>query len=275
MMKQKLAFVGGGSMARSLIGGLLANNYDPSLIRVSDPVSEQREALSNDFSVHILEDNLACIHDADVVIAAVKPQILKEVLISLHQHLDISSQFLISIAAGIRTDTMRYWISRDISLIRVMPNTPALIGCGASVLFANQNVKRSQKNIAENIMRAVGEVAWINNEDLLDAVTAISGSGPAYFFRIIEIMINSAKKNGLDPELSKNLVLQTALGAAQLAKASNLSASELRTQVTSKKGTTEAALNFLDNANIEALFEGAVSAAMIRSRELASELGEK
>ena len=167
------------------------------------------------------------------------------------------------------------WVDCDIPLIRVMPNTPALIGCGASVLFASRNALPLQKNMARNIMQAVGEIAWVDNEDLLDAVTGISGSGPAYFFRIIEIMINTAQKNGLDPELSKNLVLQTALGAAQLARDSSLSAGELRKQVTSRRGTTEAALNLMENAGIEAVFEDAISAAIVRSRELAAELGEK
>ena len=275
MMNRKLAFVGGGSMARSMIGGLLANDYDPELIRVSDPDARQREVLSRDFPVTITEDNLACIDSADVITTAVKPQNMKEVLISLHQYLKPSSQLLISIAAGIRTRDMMRWVDCDIPLIRVMPNTPALIGYGASVLFANQNVRLSQKTMAQSIMQAVGEIAWVENEDLLDAVTGISGSGPAYFFRIIEIMINTAQKNGLDPELSKNLVLQTALGAAQLAKNSNLSAGELRKQVTSKRGTTEAALNFMENSRIEAVLEDAISAAIARSKELASELGEK
>ncbi len=275
MMNRKLAFVGGGSMAQSMIGGLLANDYDPELIRVSDPDARQREALSRDFPVMITEDNLACIDSVDVITTAVKPQNMKQVLISLHQYLKPSSQLLISIAAGIRTKDMMRWVDCDIPLIRVMPNTPALIGYGASVLFANQNVRLSQKNMAQNIMQAVGEIAWVENEDLLDAVTGISGSGPAYFFRFIEIMINAAQKNGLDPELSKNLVLQTALGAAQLAKNSNLSAGELREQVTSKRGTTEAALNFMENSRIEAVLEDAISAAIARSKELASELGEK
>ncbi len=274
-MNKKLAFIGGGSMARSLIGGLLSNNYDPALIRVSDPVERQRETLLTEFPVRVTQDNLACIDNADVIIAAVKPQTIREVLLSLRQHLQSSSQLLISIAAGIRTKDMMCWLNSEIPLIRVMPNTPALIGCGASVLFANTNAALSHKNMAENIMLAVGEIAWIDNEDLLDTVTGISGSGPAYFFRIMEILINTAQNNGLDPELSKNLVLQTALGAAQLAKLSDLSASELRKQVTSKRGTTEAALNFLENSNIETVFEEAVSAAIIRSRELASELGER
>ncbi|MCY4149739.1 MAG: pyrroline-5-carboxylate reductase [Gammaproteobacteria bacterium] len=275
MMNNKLAFVGGGNMARSMIGGLLANDYDPGLIRVSDPDAQQREALSRDFPVTVTEDNLTCIDAADVITTAIKPQNMKQVLISLHQYLKPSSQLLISIAAGIRTRDIIRWIDRDIPLIRVMPNTPALIGCGASVLFAGQNVQLFQKDMAQNIMQAVGEIAWVDNEDLLDAVTGISGSGPAYFFRIIEIMIKTAQKNGLDPELSKKLVLQTALGATQLARDSNLSATELRKQVTSKRGTTEAALNFMENSRVEAVFEGAISAAIARSRELASELGEK
>ena len=274
-MNNKLAFVGGGNMARSMIGGLLANDYDPGLIRVSDPDAQQREALSRDFPVTVTEDNLTCIDAADVITTAIKPQNMKQVLISLHQYLKPSSQLLISIAAGIRTRDIIRWIERDIPLIRVMPNTPALIGCGASVLFAGQNVQLFQKDMAQNIMQAVGEIAWVDNEDLLDAVTGISGSGPAYFFRIIEIMIKTAQKNGLDPELSKKLVLQTALGATQLARDSNLSATELRKQVTSKRGTTEAALNFMENSRVEAVFEGAISAAIARSRELASELGEK
>lgn len=262
-------------MARSMVGGLLANGYGPDRIRVSDPDAQQREALSRNFPVTVTEDNLTCIDAADVIITAIKPQNMKQVLISLHHYLKPSSQLLISIAAGIRTRDIMRWADCDIPLIRVMPNTPALIGYGASVLFAGQNVRLSQKNMAQNIMQAVGEIAWVENEDLLDAVTGISGSGPAYFFRIIEIMINAAQKNGLDPELSKNLVLQTALGATQLAKDSDLSAGELRKQVTSKRGTTEAALNFMENSRIEAVFEDAISAAIARSRELASELGEE
>jgi len=275
MMNKNVAFIGGGNMARSMIGGLLAMHYAPDRIRASDPADHQREALSNDFPIAVMEDNPECIEDADVIITAVKPQNVREVLISLRQHLKPSSQFLISIAAGIRTQSMMRWTDCDMPLIRAMPNTPALIGYGASVLYASQNVHPSHRNIAETIMRAVGEAAWIDNEDLMDAVTGISGSGPAYFFRIIEIMIKTAEKNGLDPKLSRSLVLQTILGAAQLAKDSELSATELRRQVTSRRGTTEAAMQFMDNSKMEAVFDGAISAAITRSRELASELGGK
>ncbi|MXZ82008.1 MAG: pyrroline-5-carboxylate reductase [Gammaproteobacteria bacterium] len=274
-MNVKLAFVGGGNMARSIVGGLVANDYDPALIRVSDPLASQREMLSKRFPVRTAKSNLECIDDADIVIMAIKPQVMKTALESIRSHLQPSSQLMISIAAGIRIEDIMRWSGCKLPLVRVMPNTPALIGCGASVLCANDIAQDFHKKMAESVMRAVGEVAWIDSENDMDAVTGISGSGPAYFFRVMEIMIEAAEKNGLDPKLSKSLVLQTALGAARLAQDSPLSPGELRKQVTSKRGTTEAALEQMENSGIATIFEAGITAAVDRSRELALEMGRE
>ena len=262
-------------MARSMIGGLLANAYDPALIRVSDPDDRLRDELSKLFPVHVVRDNLECIGDADIIIAAVKPQVMQGLLESIRHQLKPVTQLLISIAAGIRIKDMMRWVDCEMPLIRVMPNTPALIGYGASVLCANQHTQPSHKKIAATVMQAVGEIAWIDNESDMDVVTGMSGSGPAYFFRLVEIMIKAAERHGLSRELSKTLVLQTALGAARLVNDSDLSVTELRKQVTSKRGTTEAALDYMENAEIETIFEGAIAAAIERSKNLASELGGK
>ena len=273
-MTTKLAFIGGGNMSRSIIGGLVSSGWQGSNISVSDPVAEQRDLLQESFGVNCYEDNNHCIEQADVVIFSVKPQILKLAALSVNQQIVRDKPLLISIAAGIKISQVLNWIGMDLPFIRVMPNTPALINQGVSGLLANDLASVANKSDAEVIMQAVGPVVWVNEEKNIDAVTGISGSGPAYFFKLMEVMIATAIENGLPPETAKTLTLQTALGAANLALDSEHLPAELRRQVTSPKGTTEAAINTMENNGLDKAVQAGINAAIKRSDELANEFGD-
>jgi pyrroline-5-carboxylate reductase len=275
MKKARIAFIGCGNMGRSLIGGLIANAHDPALISGADPDPAQRERINNRFGVTVYENNAEAIRDADVVVLAIKPQMMQKTLKDLDSELVKRSPLLISVAAGIRLDTIDACLSAHLPVIRVMPNTPALIQAGATVLFANDATTPEQRDLAEGIMRSVGSVTWLEDEELMDTVTALSGSGPAYFFLIMEVMEKAATTLGLPPDKAKLLTLETAFGAAKMALESESDAATLRKQVTSPGGTTEQALRVLmEQGNIEKLFLDALSAAKQRSEELAQSIGE-
>ena len=267
MTKTKLGFIGGGNMATSIIGGL-AN--DPVYeIYVSDPDIIKLKQLEKDFDVQICESNRKLISNVDVVVLAVKPQVMQQIIEPLEDVYSSSSPLIISIAAGIRSEQILSWIGNaNAACVRVMPNTPALVQCGASGLFAT-NASEQDKQLAENIMQAVGITVWLDEEDLIDSVTAVSGSGPAYFFYLMESIYNSALNNGLEASAAKELTLQTALGAAKLATKSSIDFATLRQQVTSPGGTTEAAINVLKEYDFSDLIDKAVTQAAIRSKELA------
>lgn len=273
-MKHAISFIGGGNMSRSIVGGLIASGYDASRIQVSDPLDDQRQMLGSQFRVKTCPENANCVTGSRVVVLAVKPQVMQQALASVQHELRAHKPLLISIAAGIRIDNILCWAGCEVPVIRVMPNTPALVNCGVSGLFANTLADESDRNLAEQIMQAVGAVVWLNSERDIDTVTGISGSGPAYFFRLMEIMMESAKEHGLDAPTARTLVLQTALGAAKLAVNDPSSPSELRRQVTSPKGTTEAALLHMEERGIEMAVKAGINAAIHRSDELATQLGE-
>ena len=268
-MKQTITFIGAGNMARSLIAGL--TNYESNhVIRISDPNSEQLQGIQQHWpTIVAFEDNIEAIKGADVVVLAVKPQIMELVCKPLLEIVQQEQPLIISIAAGITIDNISTWLGNsNTAIVRCMPNTPALVQSGMTGLFANEAVSTEQSNVAESILRSVGSTLWVKSEDAIDAVTTVSGSGPAYYFLVMEAMQNAAQELGLSAEDARLLVLQTAFGAAKLALESTEDAATLRQRVTSKGGTTEAALNKLIGGGLPALFEEAMVAATIRSKEL-------
>ena len=269
MSSIKIGFIGGGNMARSLIGGLIANGACGNNIAVSEPEVTLREQLAKDFGVNAHAGNASAAKGADVIVFAVKPQILQKVLTPLANLIAEAQPLLISVAAGVTASSIERWIGGHAALIRVMPNTPALIGAGISALYANHNVGDDQRALAENIVAAVGKAVWIKDENLMDAVTAVSGSGPAYFFYMMQAIIDAAVREGLDKETARLLAIETALGAARLALESTENPGILQKQVTSPGGTTEAAIQVLNDYGVRKTLQKAVSAARARGSELA------
>lgn len=265
-----ICFIGGGNMAQALIGGLISRGLPPTRITVSDPVEQIRQLLQEK-EVHVTQDNVAAIKNADVVVLAVKPQVLATVLRPLKGLL--SDKLVISIIAGAEIQTISNLIDSD-RIVRVMPNTPALVQTGAHGIYANDVVGASDRELTSQILAATGLTIWVNSEAQIDAVTAVSGSGPAYFFYLMESMIRAGKNLGLDEKVATALTLQTALGAAQMAITSSNTPSELRKNVTSPNGTTQAALEVFDRAQISQNIQSALAAAQKRSQELAQELSD-
>ncbi|BAO45511.1 pyrroline-5-carboxylate reductase [Thiolapillus brandeum] len=273
MNTKTLAFIGGGNMASAMINGLIEDGTEPSHILVAEPDETRREQLAARFGVHTLSDNSEAAHQADVLILAVKPQALKTVAKGLSPALQQHTPLCLSIAAGIRHASLQAWLGQDVPVIRVMPNTPAMLGAGASGLYAPGNIDAAQREVAEHIMRATGIAVWLEDESLMDALTAVSGSGPAYFFRFMEAMETTAQELGLSEKTAHLLVLQTALGAARMAMESTAPLKELRSSVTSPGGTTEAALKVFTEGGLAQLVQQALTAARDRSIELSDSLG--
>jgi len=267
----KICFIGGGNMARALIGGLQTNGYLMSDINVIEPEAEKRAQLNADFGVSVTEQ-LPSVAMADIVVLAVKPQQLRDLSIFLGSLLQ--KQLLISIAAGIRAKDIARWLGGYQSIIRVMPNTPAQIQLGVSALYAMPEVTQAQHVQAETILKAVGEILWLDEEAKMNAVTAISGSGPAYVFYFIEAMQQAALELGLNADQAKTLSLQTFIGASKLAVQSHESPATLRSQVTSKGGTTEQAILTMESATVKSSIIKAAKAAAARSEELGDILGK-
>ena len=269
-----IAFIGGGNMATSLISGLVADGYDPGHILVSDPQHQRLADLAARFGVRSAADNIDAARRAEVVVLAVKPQALKLVCTELRDTVQKQRPLLISIAAGVRESFVQEWLGGgDLPLVRTMPNTPAMIQAGATVLHAGPGVTNEQRNLAESILRAVGLTLWVEEEKELDAVTALSGSGPAYFFLVMEAMEEAAVELGLDQETARLLTIQTALGAARMAMESRDAPAILRERVTSPGGTTERALEIFHDGDLRDLFRLALAGAHERSKELSKLLG--
>lgn len=272
MKTTRITFIGCGNMGQSLIGGLIANGHDLGALRGAEPDANKRQAIRDQFAIEVYADNHQAIADADVIVLAVKPQTLSATVSELSGHIR-RSQLIISIAAGIRLATLGRILGIEQPVVRVMPNTPALIRTGASALYANPSVTNAQKDLAESIMRSVGLALWLDSEADMDTVTALSGSGPAYFFLVMEVLEKAAITLGLPVDQARLLTLETAFGAAKMALETDVDAATLRRQVTSPGGTTEQALKVLmEKGNIEQLFFEALSAAKHRSEELASTL---
>jgi pyrroline-5-carboxylate reductase len=271
--QQPLGFIGAGNMAGSLIGGLIADGYPVSEIWVSDVDGAKLKDLANRFGVHTSEDNRIVAERVDILVLAVKPQIMKPVVEALAPVVQDRRPVLVSIAAGITEAALDRWAGGGAAIVRCMPNTPALVRTGATALHANDRTTPMQRNQAEAILRSVGLAVWVNDEALLDAVTALSGSGPAYFFLMMEAMEEAAVALGLDRSTARLLSQQTALGAGRIAIESEEPPAELRRRVTSPGGTTERAIAAFENGNLRELVGEAMRAAALRAAELSQQLG--
>ncbi len=272
--KPVISFIGAGNMATSLIGGLLNDGWPCEQITISDPNKERREQIVSRYAVHSTDSNSIACSAADIVVLAVKPQVLKEVCTAIASQVQQQQPLVVSIAAGIRETDINRWLGGNSAIVRCMPNTPAMVSSGVSGLFANTDVNESQKNLAENILRSVGVTIWLNDESMLDSVTALSGSGPAYIFLVIEALQKSGVVLGLNESDARLLAIETTFGAAKMALESSEPVEVLRQQVTSPGGTTERALEVLQSGGLVKLFESALQAAKQRSIELADKLGE-
>jgi len=270
MINHKVGLIGGGNMARAIAGGLLRGGVHATDILISEPRPEQCEILRQElYGAMVTQDNGVVAAQAETLVFAVKPQILKDVCRGLATTVQDHKPLIISIAAGPRIDDIDTWLGGGMRVVRVMPNQPALIDQGISALFANERTDDEGRNLAEKIMSAVGQFVWLDSESLMDAVTAVSGTGPAYFYLLIDIMIESAIAFGIDPQTARSLAVETARGATALAAAETESMSSLIERVRSPGGTTTAAFDCLDAADVRGIFAKAIQAANQRSSELA------
>ena len=271
---KKISFIGGGNMAQALISGLVSCGVKPSLITVADPSSEAREQLAAKGlnTVDPTADAKAAVIDADIVVLAVKPQVMKAVVSGFADVLD--KQLLISVAAGLSTELLSNMLGGYSNIVRAMPNTPAMIQMGATGLYGTDNIAAEQKQLATAVMEASGLVMWVNNEKHMHAVTAVSGSAPAYMFYFIEAMVDGAVALGLDKEQASALAMQTMLGAAKMAMGSEDAPSELRRKVTSPNGTTQAAIESMQANDISRQIVEAMQACYDRSQALSEEMSK-
>ncbi|MDI1275934.1 pyrroline-5-carboxylate reductase [Methylobacter sp.] len=272
MKTNKIGFIGGGNMASSLISGLIASGHAPEQIWVSDISPDTLTALKNQLNVNTSVDNDDIINAVDVVVLAVKPQTLSAVAQSIAAQIQQKKSLVVSIAAGINQNSLSRWLGADTAIVRCMPNTPALVLTGATALHANDKVTGEQRDLAENILRSVGIALWVEDEAELDAVTAVSGSGPAYYFLLMEAMEKAALELGLTQETARLLVQQTALGAAKIALESTESPEQLRKRVTSPGGTTQRAIETFEQGGFTELVSKALHAARDRSIEMSKQM---
>ncbi len=270
-MSDNIAFIGGGNMARSLIGGLIATGHEPASIHVAEPVAELRDALLADFGVSVFDTGTEAVAGASAWVFAVKPQVMRMVCESLATQAQAQRPLVISIAAGITGSQLERWLGGALPVVRTMPNTPALLGAGVTGLHASEQVDADGRTFAETLLAAAGKTVWIDSEDLMDAVTAVSGSGPAYVFLLAEAMIEAGISEGLPAEAARTLALETVLGAARMLTEDGApDAAELRRRVTSPNGTTHAAIESFEAGGLRALVADAIHAARERGRELSA-----
>lgn len=267
-----IVFIGGGNMASCIIGGMIANGFSADNIVVSEPGAESRKRLEDTYGIKTTADNQAAAKQADLIVLAVKPQIMSGVAQDLAKFLD-HKPAVVSIAAGIPLAGLENWLGDNIAVVRAMPNTPAMVLCGATGLFANGQVSTEQQALVERIFAAIGYACWVDNEAQIDAVIAVSGSGPAYFFRIMEIMQQVGQELGLSQQVAGDLSLKTALGAARMATESSVDPTQLREQVTSPGGTTQAALQTFDDQGLEEIFRKAMNSALTRAEQMSADFG--
>lgn len=274
MKQQHIGFIGGGNMASSLIGGLIQDGYPPQQITVSDLSQDKLNQLQSQFKINTTQDNADLCGQVSVLVLAVKPQNMHEVAGQIQPAVQANRPLVVSIAAGIREADLDRWLGGNLAIVRCMPNTPALVQTGATGLHANTAVSEAQRDVTESILRAVGLTVWVDQESDIDTVTALSGSGPAYFLLVIEALQAAAINAGLPCETAQILAQQTALGAAKIALESSDSPEVLRQRVTSPGGTTERAIGVLQAGGLSTLFEQALVAAKQRSEELSDQLGQ-
>lgn len=272
MISHKVGFIGGGNMARAIAGGLLRGGMHATDILIAEPRAEQCASLREElYGALVSEDNTIVAREAEVLLFAVKPQILRSVCTDLKDIVQATRPLIMSIAAGPRIDDINSWLGGNLSVVRVMPNQPALIDQGISALFANPLTHARHRELAERIMSAVGQVVWLSNEAEMDAVTAVSGTGPAYFYLLIDILIQAAIKFGLNAEVARTLAVETARGATALATVETESMSAMIDRVRSPGGTTTAAFEHLDKSDARGIFAAAIEAARKRAIELGEE----
>lgn len=269
--RMRLTFIGGGNMAAALIGGILARGGAAADIQVADVMPQARESLRAKYGVAVHEAPAAAMADADCIVLSVKPQQLREVATGIAAH--VGNRLVLSIAAGIRTGDLSRWLGGHARIVRAMPNTPALVRAGITAIHALPAVTAAEREAVGDLLSAAGKVLWVEQEGLLDAVTAVSGSGPAYAFYLIEAMQDAAIALGFDAAAARLLSVETVLGAARLAEASDDTAAVLRERVTSKGGTTERALSVMESRGVKQSMVDAMLAAEARSRELGDALG--
>jgi pyrroline-5-carboxylate reductase len=265
-----IAFIGGGNMARSLIGGLVARGTQAGAIRVAEPVEALRESLARDFGVQVSADNAQAAAGADTWVLAVKPQVMRAVCEALAPVAQAARPLVVSIAAGITSAQLERWLGGNTAVVRTMPNTPALLGAGVTGLFANAGVDAAGRERTESLLSAAGKTVWIDDEALMDAVTAVSGSGPAYVFLMAEAMQAAGEAEGLRAKDARTLALHTILGAARMLTEGDEPAAELRRRVTSPGGTTQAALESFEHDGFRDIVARAIHAATVRGRELSA-----
>lgn len=270
----RIGFIGSGNMALSLIKGLLASGYPAEHIIATDPSEDKRHSISQTLGIACIEDNATAVEQSDIVVLAVKPQILQKVCEGIVDAAQQKPTLFVSVAAGVRATDIVRWLGGNIAIVRSMPNTPAMIQSGATGLYANEFVSPEQKNQAENILRAVGVTVWVNTESDLDTVTAVSGSGPAYYFLFMEAMEKAAQGMGLSEQTARTLTIQTAFGAAKMALESSEDCQQLRQNVTSPNGTTEKAIHSFEANHLKDIVAEAMMCAKLRAETLADELSD-
>lgn len=265
-----IAFIGGGNMARSLVGGLVARGHAGGSIHVAEPVPALREALAADFGVTVSGEAAQAVVGASTWVLATKPQVLRNVCEGLADVAQRTRPLVVSIAAGITAAQLERWLGGNVPVVRAMPNTPALLGAGVTGLFASDRVSDAGRVLAERLLAAAGRTVWIKDEAQMDAVTAVSGSGPAYVFLLAEAMIDAGIGEGLPADAARALALQTILGAARMLTESDVDAAELRRRVTSPNGTTQAAIEVFEAGGMRTLVASAIHAARVRGAQLAA-----
>ncbi len=269
MQHRKLCFIGAGNMAGAIIAGLVTSGYPASLISVCAPSNKNRDALAEKYGIHSSSDNIACAGDAEVVVLAVKPQLMADVCKDLHQHIDFSNKLVLSIAAGVRVERFYALLGKDLNIVRIMPNTPSLVGKGMSGLYAPSQVSEQDREYSSELMTAVGKICWVDSEEGINQVIAAAGSAPAYFFLFMEAMQQEAQRQGLSANSARLLVQQAASGAAALVEANpETPLSTLRENVTSKGGTTFEALKVFNERELTAIVAEAMQAAVHRAQEM-------
>jgi len=274
-MASTITFIGAGNMAGAIIGGMLESGFSPNDVIATSPSDDVLAPLRERLGIRTETDNAVAVAESDVVVLAVKPQIMREVCEQMRDAVQARRPLIVSVAAGLPAETLEAWLGGELPLVRCMPNTPALVGAGAAGLFANDRVDAAQRRLATELMEAVGLVEWVEDEALLDAVTAVSGSAPAYFFLMFEAMEEAGVKLGLPADTARRLAMQTALGAAKMALASDKPPAELKRNVMSPGGTTERAIAHLEQAELRRIMAEAMTACADRAAEMADELGQR
>lgn len=264
-----IAFIGAGNMNSAIISGLIKTGYDANKVMVSNPSPEKRQALAKQLNIQETADNLVAAEFADYIVLGVKPHLIADVCQQISEEMDVSNKCFISVAAGCSIQTMEKALNKPCSVIRTMPNTPSQLGLGVGGIYPSSNTNEAQKALADKLMSAVGMTKWLDSEEEIDNIIAVSGSGPAYFFLFMEAMEKQALALGFTAKESRELVQQTALGASQMVANNDLSISELRENVTSKGGTTQAALTTFIDGGLEQLVAKAMNSAVSRAKEMA------